>query len=113
MAKLSKDQNQGRYFKFLIDSGADYTLIPKSKAILLGLNYKKLKDTETRVESANHNYIRTKKTQLTITIDKIKLEIPVLICEEEVECLLGRKGVFENFNIIFKEKDHEVIFDKT
>mgnify|MGYP001589616802 CR=1 FL=1 len=72
MAKLSKDQNQGRYFKFLIDSGADYTLIPKSKAILLGLNYKKLKDTETKVESANHSYIKTKKTKLTITIEIIQ-----------------------------------------
>ena len=113
MAKLSTDRNQGRYFRFLIDSGADYTLIPKSKAILLGISYKKLKNTESIVEASNHSYIKTKTTHLYITIEKITVKIPVLICDEEVECLLGRKGVFENFNITFQEKNQRVIFRKS
>lgn len=112
MAKLSTDQNKGRYFRFLIDSGADYTLIPKSKAILLGLNYKDLKTTEGTVEASNHTYIKTKTTHLHLTIDRITIKIPVLVCEEEIDCLLGRKGVFENFEITFREKQQEVVFRK-
>ena len=112
MAKLGKDKTSARYFEFLIDSGADYTLIPKSAATMLGVDYNKIPKQKTKIETANLQSIQAKKTELLFIINKTKLKIPVLICEEEVECLLGRKGIFENFNITFKEKEQEVIFNK-
>ncbi len=111
-AKLSTDHEEGHYLRFLIDSGADYTLIPKSAAIMLGLNYKKLSTTEGTVEASNHTYIKTKTSHLHLTIDTVSIKIPVLVCEEEIECILGRKGVFENFEITFREKQQEVVFRK-
>ncbi len=110
MAKLGKDQNSSRYFEFLIDSGADYTMIPQSAGTILGLTYKSLPDHKTKIETANLESIEAKQTDLYLTIDKIRLKIPVLICKEEVECLLGRKGIFDNFEITFKEKLQEVVF---
>lgn len=112
MAKLGKDKTSARYFEFLIDSGADYTLIPKSAATILGIDYNKIPNQKTKIETANLQSIQAKKIKLFFIINDIKFKIPVLISEEEGECLLGRKGIFENFNITFKEKDQEVIFDK-
>lgn len=53
MAKLSKDQNNGRYFRFLIDSGSDYTLIPKSAVGLLDIDYNRIPEERRKVETAS------------------------------------------------------------
>jgi len=110
MAKLGLSKNKSRYFRLLIDSGADYTLISKSDAAVLGLNYKNINTKEIKVEIANLAFIHTKKSHLTITIEDNSFKIPVLIAKEEVECLLGRKGIFDKFDILFREKEGQVIF---
>ncbi len=110
MAKLKKDSGRARYFEFLIDSGADFTLISKSDAYLLGIDYSELKTKEIKVEVANLAFIHAKKTNLHIEISEKIFTIPVLIAKEEVERLLGRKGVFENFDITFKEQEEHVLF---
>jgi hypothetical protein len=48
-AKLQKGKNKARYFEFLIDSGADYTLISKSDAYLLGIEYEKIDTKELKL----------------------------------------------------------------
>ena len=110
MAKLGKDKTSARYFEFLIDSGSDYTLIPKSAATLIGIDYNHIPKQKTKVETANLQSINAKRTELHLDIRGEQLKIPVLVCEEEVECLLGRKGVFENFDITFQERAQQVIF---
>ena len=112
MAKLRKENCKARYFEFLIDSGADFTMISKSYAAVLGLEYAKIKNTEIKVEVANLTFIQAKRTTLILTIEGNDLAIPVLIANEDVECLLGRKGFFENFDILFQENQQQVIFKK-
>ena len=107
MARLSH-KRISRYFEFLIDSGSDYTLISKSHAVLLGIDLKKLKTD--KVELANLSFIKVYKSRLSITINNTALIIPVLIADEEVECLLGRKGVFEHFEVLFQENKSLVTF---
>ena len=109
-AKLRKGNNKARYFEFLIDSGADFTLISQSDALLLGIEYKSIKTKEIKVEVANLTYIHAKRTNITITIGNNNFAVPVLVAKEEVERLLGRKGVFDKFDVTFKEKSQEVIF---
>lgn len=109
-AKLQKGQNKARYFELLIDSGADFTLISKADARLLGIEYKELKEKERKVEVANLAYIHTKKVRMKIELGYENLNIPVLVARENVERLLGRKGVFSNYSITFKESDSEVVF---
>ncbi len=41
------------------------------------------------------------------------MNISVMIAKEEVECLLGRKDIFDKFDITFREKEQQVIFEKT
>lgn len=112
MAKLRHGKNRARYFEFLIDSGAGVTLISKADAFLLGIDYSKLPGKEVRVEVANLTFIHAKQIRLTLTIEGQDFSIPVMIAKEEVERLLGRKGIFENFDITFKELEKEVIFKK-
>jgi predicted aspartyl protease len=112
LAKLHKGNGKARYFEFLIDSGADYTLIANSHAYLLGLEYNKLKSKEIKVEVANLAFIHAKKAKLTLTIEDMVFTITVLVAKEEVECLLGRRGVFDNFDVIFMESERQVIFKK-
>lgn len=111
-AKLQKDTNTGRYFDFLIDSGADYTLISKFDACLLGIEYENLTESEIKVEVANASFINTKKTSINIFLGNEEFSMPILIAQEEVERLLGRKGIFSKFNITFKEYLNMVIFNK-
>ncbi len=112
MAKL---HNNGiaRYFEFLVDSGADYTLISKSNAVLLGIDVDNLKKNKTKVEIANLKFINVYKVFLTITIGSINLKIPIMIADGEVECLLGRKGIFDVFDVLFQEQRQKLVFIKT
>ena len=110
MAKLGVSPESSRYFRLLIDSGADYTIISQKDAILLGLDYRKMRSPEIKVEVANLTSIHAKKTTLWITIETVELRIPVLVTKEEVECLLGRKGVFDYFDVTFQEGKEQVLF---
>ena len=49
MAKLRVKKSKARYFEFLIDSGADYTLISKTDAYVLGIDYKKIRKKEIKL----------------------------------------------------------------
>lgn len=52
-AKLRKRNGRTRYFNFLLDSGADFSLISKSDAIVLGIDYSLIESKEIKVEVAN------------------------------------------------------------
>lgn len=112
-AKLGKKGGQPRYFEFLIDSGSDYTIIPQSDAAILGVNYKELSTKEIEIHTANLTTMHGKEARMILTIGKFDLNIPVLIIKEEVERLLGRKGVFSEFEITFKERNNTVVFKKS
>lgn len=65
-----------------------------------------------QVEVANLAFIHTKKTTLTLTIEKENFPVPVLVARENVESLLGRKGLFNKFDVLFKENEEKVVFIK-
>lgn len=109
-AKLQEGKNRARYFEFLIDTGADYTLISKSDAQLLGIDYLKLETQEITVEVANLSVIHAKRAQVKMTLDNEEFTVPVLIAKENVERLLGRKGIFDAFDVLFQEKLGRVTF---
>lgn len=111
-AKLGKNRDEARYLDFLIDSGSDYTIIPKSDGEILGINYEEIKGKEIRMEAANLTGIHGKETKMNIDIRGHNFTIPVVITEEEGDRLLGRIGVFNKFNIIFKEREGKVVFEE-
>jgi predicted aspartyl protease len=112
MAKLSKKSNKARYIGMLIDTGADFTLISRSYASLLGIKYNELKSETEKVEIANLETINARKTRINIEIDGENFDIPILIANGEVEALLGRKGVFDRYEVTFQEAEQQVILKK-
>ncbi|MDP4008216.1 MAG: hypothetical protein Q8P68_03425 [Candidatus Peregrinibacteria bacterium] len=111
-ARLWLKGTKPRYFEFLVDSGADFTLISRSDGMFLGLDYSKIKGEEVKIEVANMAILHTKKVKMMLEFCDNTFEIPVLIAKEEVERLLGRNGVFDRFDVTFKEKDQEVVFEE-
>lgn len=110
MAKLRNGNNRARYFEFLVDTGADFTLISRYDAQLLGLVYNKMKQKEIKVEVADLTFIRAKKVSLVMSIEGHDFKIPVLVAKKSVESLIGRKGLFDNFDVIFKEREQQIVF---
>lgn len=110
--KLKYKKNVGRYFELLLDSGADFTLISKSQALLLGLQYSKIKSKEIKVEVANLTLIHAKKAKLRLALLDDEFAIPVLVAKEEVEPLIGRKGFFEYFDVLFQERMNQIVLIK-
>lgn len=93
---------------FYIDSGADYTLIPYRMGKFLGLGGKS--STFRRMKGIGGE-IHIRLASLWMRIGGYTIKCEVAWAEvEEVPFLLGRKGVFEAFDILFKERDKKTIF---
>lgn len=85
----------------LIDSGADLILIPKSIGDYLGFIIENEKITEVRGIGEQGIPIIIKRTKVKIGNKEINADVAWSLIEE-VPLLLGRKDVFDNFEIIFK-----------
>lgn len=110
--RLGKLNGPAKYMGFLIDTGADFTLISRSSAFSIDLDYPLISSPEIKIEVANLATILAKQTELIITIKDRNLLIPVLIADQEVENLLGRKGIFDYYDITFQQREKQVIFEE-
>ncbi len=98
----------------LIDSGADITTLPKEIAELLQLDLESEK-TEIRGIGGTIPAVREKiKIKIENAHERYTIRIPVIIPLTDSmiipEILLGRIGIFDRFDITFKEKDEKIVF---
>ena len=94
-----------------IDSGADITLLPYSLGKLLGLevNRKKVEEITGIKGSVPVVY-----DEVDAGIGEFNFKLKVAWAQvEEVPSLLGRKDVFDFFNVTFKQKSKIIIFEKS
>ena len=92
-----------------IDSGADITTINKTFGNLVGL---RLKPKEQKYElngvGGKEEFVYR---DIEIKIVKQVFNIKIAwVQNDNIPLLLGREGVFDKFEIIFKEKFREIIF---
>ena len=93
-----------------IDSGADTTLIPFSTGEFLGLTYKESEVVKIGGLIGTTKAIRKK---VTVKIGEVEFILNVTwALTESVPALLGRKDVFDKFDVTFKQKDGIVIFEE-
>ncbi len=100
----------------LLDSGADVTTIPKEIGELLDLdmssNKTEIRGIGGKLSAAMDTIrLRIKNAHESYTVS-IPVMIPLVDLETVPEILLGRKGIFDRFDICFKEKDQKIIFRK-
>ena len=87
----------------VIDSGADYTLLPKRYAGILGINL-----TDSNVESTigvGGSETVYQYQNLTVKIGDYQIRIPAGFLErDDLPSLLGRLDCLEKFRLIFENK---------
>ncbi len=108
-AQLSRNKKT-RYFNFLIDSGSHYTLLSSGDALTFGLDYNMFAVEERKVEIADNSDTLAKRTTFDLILEGMIFRIPVLFAKGHVDCLLGRNGVFDRFDIIFQQRKRQVFF---
>ena len=97
-----------RPVKMLIDTGADYTILPKYFAMLLGLDLAGAPELPTQGIGGEQRVIFYE--NLRVKIGKAEREIPVgFIPQTKAPALLGRHLFLETFFLEFI-KNQEIIF---
>jgi hypothetical protein len=99
-----------RQLKMLVDSGADFCLMPKQLGIDLGYEVGR-EEVMSKAEGVcgEVDYVLRR---VEISIDGQILTAPIawLQTDDAVECLLGREMIFDKFDIEFKQRDRQIIF---
>ncbi len=101
---------------FLLDSGADYTVIPLALAEILGLDLSKPKEKTKGVGGE----IETIPTRMNVNLkgphENYKLSIPthvILNKDSDVPPLLGRAGFFNEFHILIDQRRGKITFSRS
>lgn len=100
-----------QFYDFLVDSGADFTLLPYSLAKLIGINLKKTKKAMT--QGIEGKGIITFQSSITIKIGKWEDTIRCAFASHDhIPLLLGRLDVFSIYNITFHARKQAILFDR-
>ena len=98
-----------RNLGFLVDSGADVSIVPKSIAELVGLDLRKAR--KHRTFGVEGKGLLVYEGALDIKIGTQQLKIPCLFSsQEKTPLLLGRSGLFNHFTIVFDNQYKKLVF---
>lgn len=92
-----------RKYKFLLDTGADYTSVPKFLSEVIGYDLKKAK--QEIMYTANNEPMVTYLGKINIKIDSLEITLPCAFTDKnDTPFLLGRAGLIERFEILLSAK---------
>lgn len=94
----------------IVDTGADYSILPRhfSEKLRISLEKDCLKDTTVGVGGEQTIYFYKKK--IKVTIGHLERKVPIAFFDSnEIPALLGRLGFMETFDVEFL-KTHAVVF---
>ena len=99
--------NRARFLP-LLDTGADFTVLYRSDALRLGLNWDEGKDTT--FHNADGSVFIAKEFTLKMEIEGFSFPATICFAENTKSAmpLLGRKGVLENFLVTLNEREQYV-----
>ncbi len=108
--KFFSNGKETPFIDALLDSGGDFIVIPMPIAKYLGLKLKKAGDVDTAggVAKLYKAFINMTIGNQTNQINYNDLEIHVS-GRSDIPVLLGRKPIFEDYEITFKNKTNELI----
>lgn len=99
---------------FVIDSGADISMAPKSVADRLGLDWASGRLIELHgVSPKPECSIQARILDIEVLIPEAEcsIEIPMCFADSETSCLLGRLGFFDAFRIEFDKSQHRTTLE--
>lgn len=106
----SPNNNQSVAVWMVVDTGADYTILPRHLAEKLGISLEHECNKNTTFGVGGEQTVYFLKKRIEVKIGSYKRKIPMAFLDSnEVPALLGRLGFLETFNTEFLKK-HIVVF---
>lgn len=99
-----------RNCRMLIDSGADISLISKKTGEELGLQ--RSEEEEPLTAQGVGGVVQYLLRKIVVIIDTYAIATSVAWCQNDeiTDMILGRKDVFDAFNVEFRQKEQKIIF---
>lgn len=95
-------------FNALLDSGADYCLLPKTVGTELGLKLPE-KSSGTSLGVGGQVPVKHIKLDLKLGSYKLKIIFAWFYTQDNIPVIIGRKGIFDQFNIDFCQKENKIV----
>ena len=104
--------NTSKSLEMLVDSGADFSLIPRDSGIVLG--YELAHAEHLNQAEGIGGSVKYVLRDIEIQLDSYTFTAPVAWMQTEAyqDVLLGREVVFDLFDIEFKQADEKIVFKK-
>ncbi len=98
--------------EMLVDSGADFSLIPKNLGMILGYELA-VAERLSQAEGIG-GYVEYALREIEIQLDSHIFTAPVAWMQTDAyqDILLGREVIFDLFDVEFKQADEKIIFKK-
>lgn len=98
-----------RFQRFLFDTGADYTSLPKFMSQVVGFNLENAK--QEIMYTANNEPMITYRGSVEILFGNKKFKLPVVFTDkDDTPFLLGRKGIIDRFDILLSKNNQQIVF---
>lgn len=98
----------------ILDSGSDTTIIPLEMARFLNLDLEK----NNKIFGLDRNFVRVKEAKVNLTIgnDRENYTLPIAVHvpieNVPINIVVGRQGIFDNFEITFNQLLKKIRFKK-
>jgi len=100
--------------RFIVDSGADISMMPKRIADEMGIDWGKGEKTEMRgIAQKEECNVCGRIHEINVIIPDIELEIQIPVCfvKGNSPFLLGREGFFDYFRVTFEKVNMKTVFE--
>ena len=93
-----------RKFRFIVDTGADVTILPRYAADYIGVDLSTCdRGQSVRIEGAG---IEVYISSIRVRVGQVELEIRCLFADSDcVPFILGRADVFDHFDLLFDNRN--------
>ncbi len=99
-----------RPFEFILDSGADFTMVPRRMAERIGVDLAAAR--KHRVEGIEGLVVAVEVGHITVQIGGREVELPCLFHPRKgAPFLLGRAGLFSRFNITLDNRGKKIVLE--
>lgn len=100
------EESRQRELSFIVDSGADYTLLPKWAAGSLGFSLYGLEPREgNAVGGGRYQFFADDAWTMDVKLCGVWTEIPVRFFTTPAKALLGRMGAFDALELVFVQAE--------
>lgn len=113
VAEVEFKDKKGEWFSLflIIDSGATVSALPKSDAIVLGIDVKNGKHIV--ISGIGNEKLSGWQHNIKVRLKNAIIQLPVVFLDKEVTPrILGRAGIFNCFLLVFEENQKRIAFIK-